>query len=463
MTISRREFTRLIAGGGAAAAMSQLSRTASMAAAANGGFRAMVGVFLFGGNDAWNMVVPTDGRYATYASTRNASLVLPRTSLMGLGASGYGLHPSFAPLQTAWNEGALNVLLNTGSLFAPLTKTLYQSRQDLVPLNLMSHADEQAHWQGNRVRGVSLDGYMGRIADKMSSPGISPLISVAGSNLITIGQSSSPLVLPSTGTIVRSGYVAGSTNTAIATRQAALDAFANPSELGNVTRLAGAGISSAYAQAVTANGIVSAATSTVDQYFRNPTTGAALTSDISRQLLRAARMIEARDGLGQSRQVFFVSQGGYDTHSAQTDGAGSPTTGAQANLYSDLAMALAGFYAAMKALGMQNNVTAFTMSDFGRVYKGNAQSGSDHAWGSNQLIIGGGLARSQVLGQYPNQTLGGPDDISSDGRWIPSVSIEEYIGSIAMWHGVSSVDMPYVFPNWSNWNGGGRGPVPFFG
>ena len=113
-------------------------------------------------------------------------------------------------------------------------------------------------------------------------------------------------------------------------------------------------------------------------------------------------------------------------------------------------MALAGFYAAMKALGMQNNVTAFTMSDFGRVYKGNAQSGTDHAWGNNQLIIGGGLARSQVLGQYPDQTLGGPDDISSDGRWIPSVSIEEYIGSIAMWHGVSSVDMPYVFPNWSN-------------
>jgi uncharacterized protein (DUF1501 family) len=463
MTISRREFTRLIAGGGAAAALGQLGRTASMAAVATSSYRAMVGVFLFGGNDAWNMVVPTDSRYATYASTRNAALVLPRASLMGLGSSGYGLHPSFAPLQAAWNEGALNVLLNTGSLFQPLTKSLYQTRPDLAPLNLMSHADEQAHWQGNRVRGVSLDGYMGRLADKMASPGISPLISVAGSNLITIGKSSSPLVLPSSGTIVRNGYVAGSTNTAIATRQAALDAFADGGAQGNVTRLTGAGISSAYAQAVTANGIVSATTSAVDQYFRNPTTGAALTSDISRQLLRAARMIEARDGLGHGRQTFFVSQGGYDTHSAQTDGPGSPTTGAQANLYSDLAMALAGFYAAMKAMGLSNNVTAFTMSDFGRVYKGNAQAGSDHAWGSNQLIIGGGLARSQVLGQHPNQTLGGPDDIASDGRWIPSVSIEEYLGSIALWHGVSTADMPYVFPNWSTWNGGGRGPVPFFG
>ena len=462
MAISRREFTRLLAGGGAFAAMGQLSRTASMAAPAVGGYRAMVGVFLFGGNDAWNMVVPTDGRYSTYAATRNPALVLPRTSLMSLGSSGYGLHPAFAPLQNVWNEGALNVLLNTGSLFQPLTKATYQSRPDLVPTNLMSHADEQAHWQGNRVRGVSVDGYMGRLADKMSSNGLSPMISVAGSNLITIGKSSSPLVLPSTGTIVRNGYTAGSTNAAVSARQAALESFASGGAMGNVTGLTGDALARAYSQAATANGIVSSTTSTVDQYFRNPNNGVALTSDISRQLLRAARMIEARDGLGHGRQVFFVSQGGYDTHSGQTDGQGSPTTGTQANLYSDLAMALAGFYNAMKALGMQNNVTAFTMSDFGRVFKGNAQNGSDHAWGSNHLIVGGGLARRQVLGRYPDMALGGPDDIANDGRWIPSVSIEEYIGSIAMWHGVSSVDMPYVFPNWATWNGGGRGPVPFF-
>ncbi len=461
MSISRREFTRLIAGGGAVAAMGQLSRTASMAQSATP-FRAMVGVFLFGGNDGWNMVVPTDGRYAAYASTRNAALVLPRTSLVNLGTSGMGLHPSFAPLQTAWNEGALNVVLNTGSLFQPLTKTLYQTRPDLAPLNLMSHADEQANWQGNRVRDTNLDGYMGRMADKLPAASIPPLISVAGSNLITIGKRSSPLVLPSSGGITRSGYAAGSTNTAVATRQAALAAFADASQLGSVAGLTGGGIGLAYDQAIMANTIVSSTTSGVDQYFKNPTTGAALTSDISRQLLRAARMIEARGTLGQNRQVFFVSQGGYDTHVDQTGGVGSPTTGAQANLFADLAMALAGFYAAMKALGVDDSVTAFTMSDFGRVYKGNAQAGSDHAWGSNHLVIGGGLARSQVLGKYPDQTLGGPDDIASDGRWIPSTAIEEYIGAIAQWHGVAAVDMPYVFPNWSTWNGGGRGPLPFF-
>ncbi len=461
MTISRREFTRLIAGAGALSAVGQLSRTASLAQTSTP-YRAMVGVFLFGGNDGWNMVVPNDDRHAAYAAARNTALVLPKASLMSLGTTGFGLHPSFAPLRTAWDEGALSTVLNTGSLFQPLTKTLYQTRPDMVPLNLMSHADEQAHWQGNRVRDTAVDGFMGRTADKIGATAIPSLISIAGGNLITIGRTSSPLILPSTGALSRNGFATGSTTTAIAARQAALAAFASEHTMGTVTGMTSGSISSAYAQAVTANAIVSSTTSSVDQYFRNPTTGAVLTSEVSRQLLRVARMIEARGTLGQSRQVFFVSQGGYDTHSAQTNGPGATTAGTQAALFSDLAMALAGFYAAMKALGVGRDVTAFTMSDFGRVYKGNAQAGTDHAWGSNHLVVGGGLAGSKVLGQYPNPAMGGPDDISSDGRWIPSTAIEEYIGAIAQWHGVSSADMGYVFPNWSNWNGGGRGPIALF-
>ena len=461
MAISRREFNRLFAGAGALAAVGQLSRTASLAQTSST-YRAMVGVFLFGGNDGWNMVVPTDSRYAAYSTLRNEGLVLPKTSLIQLGSTAFGLHPSFAPLRAAWNEGALGVVLNAGSLFAPLTKDQYKARPDLVPRNLMSHADEQLHWQGNRMRDTNLDGFMGRMADKMPPSDIPPLVSIAGSNLISIGKTSSPLVLQSTGTLNRNGFVQGSTNAAIAGRQSALAAFADASTLGSITGLTGSGISSAYARAVATNTILGSTTSVVDQYFRNPTTGATLTSDVSRQLLRAARMIEARNIIGQNRQVFFVSQGGYDNHSAQTNGPGNTTTGIQANLFSDLAMALAGFYNAMKALGLSSNVTAFTMSDFGRIYKGNAQNGSDHAWGSNHLVIGGGLNGSKVLGAYPNPTLGGPDDISTDGRWLPTTAIEEYIGAIAQWHGVATADMGYVFPNWSTWSKGGRGPLGMF-
>ena len=457
---SRRDLLRL---SGAAATMATIGRYTSVGAATADPYRVMVGVFLFGGSDNWNMVVPTDTRYAAYAANRGATLALPQASLTALSGVPFGLHPSLAPLTTAWNEGALNVVLNVGSLFAPLTKATYQSRTDLRPLALMSHADEQNHWQGNRVRDVNPDGFMGRINDREARLATPNLISIAGSQLSTIGASSSPLILPSNGTIVRNGFNAGATDNATVQRQNALGAFVDASALGPMAQVSGQAIAGSYAQAATANAIVSATTSTVDQYFKNPTTGATLTSDISRQLLRAARMIEARGTLGHARQVFFAAQGGYDTHSAQVD-ATATTTGTHANLLADLAMALAGFYNAMKALGLQNNVTAFTMSDFGRTYKVNAQCGTDHAWGNNHIVLGGAVRDRTIQGAYPDVALGGTQDIDSAalGRWIPTIATEEYLGPIAQWYGVAGSDMSGVFPNWTTWSTNGRGPIALF-
>lgn len=445
---------QLVAGGSATAALGTLGLTSALAAD-TGSYRAMVGVFLFGGNDAWNMVVPTDSRYATYASQRGSGIALAQSSLVPLTGTPFGLHASFAPLKTAWDEGALNVVLNTGTLVQPLTKALYTSRSDLRPLSLMSHEDQQNQWQGMRMRATNKDGFFGRMNDRSGvTSGLPPLISIAGSQLALIGDRSAPLILPSTGTIVRSGYSATSTDAAVKARQAALDVFADGSSFGAVTDLTAKGMSSAYAQAVAANTIVAAATSTVDKYFVNPANNATLTSDISRQLLRAARMIEARNSLSHAKQTFFVSQGGYDTHTNQL--------ASHNTLYADLALALAAFYNAMKSLGLQDNVTAFTMSDFGRVFKGNASVGTDHAWGSNHLVVGGAVTAGKVHGRYPDMTFGGPEDSSNDGRWIPSIATEEYVGAIAQWYGISAADLPYVFPNWSTWNGGGRGPVPLF-
>ncbi|MEJ2816984.1 DUF1501 domain-containing protein [Caulobacter sp. CCG-8] len=452
MTLSRRDLGRLLAGASATAALAHLGVTAALADTST--YRAMVGVFLFGGNDAWNMVVPNDSRYTAYASQRGA-IALKQDTLMPLTGTAFALHPAFAPLKTAWDEGALSAVLNTGTLYQPLTKSLFQSRPDLRPLNLMSHEDQQNEWQGMRVREKNLDGFMGRILDKAVQTDVPALISVAGSQLALIGRTASPLVLPSSGGISRYGYATSPPDGPVKARQAALDVFADTSAFGAVTDLTGRGMSSAYAQARTADTIISAASSTVDQYFKNPTTGAALTSDIAKQLLRAARMIEARNTLGHAKQTFFVSQGGYDTHTNEL--------ATHSTLYADLAMALAGFYNAMKALGLANNVTAFTMSDFGRVFKPNSNGGTDHAWGSNHLVLGAALASRKVHGRYPDTTFGGPEDANTDGRWIPSIAVEEYIGAIAQWYGVSASDMPYVFPNWSTWNGGGRGPVPLFG
>lgn len=460
MAVSRREFTRLLAGAGALSAVGQLSRSAAVAQAAPT-FRAVVGVFLFGGNDSWNMVVPNDDRYATYAARRGANLALPQASLSALTGSNFALHPSLAWLKPVWDDGGLGVVLNTGTLFQPMTRTLYSQRPDLRPLNLMSHDDEQTHWQGMLARGNAIEGFMGRIADRMAATSMPRVMSVAGSQLALLGKQTSPLVLSSTGTIVRNGYSASSTDNAIKLRQAALTAFADGASYGAMTEQTGKGLSDAYAQASLANQIVSAATSPVDQYFRNPTNGATLTSDVARQLQRIARLIAAKDTLAHDRQVFFASQGGYDNHSGQVNA--NTTQGTQANLFNDLGLALAAFYNAMKSLNLGDSVTAFTMSDFGRIYKANAQNGTDHAWGGNHLVVGGALANQKVHGRYPDMVFGGAEDISNDGRWIPSIAQEEYIGSIAQWLGVASADMPYVFPNWSTWNGGGRGPVPLFG
>ncbi|WCT72888.1 DUF1501 domain-containing protein [Sphingomonas naphthae] len=462
MCVSRRDFLRLGGAAAAFAATNTLFQTASLAAA-NGSYRAMVGVFLFGGADNWNMIVPTDTRYAAYAANRGSTLALPQASLTPLAGQPFGLHPSFAPLATAWNEGALSAVLNVGSLHQPLTKAQYQASSTARPLNLMSHSDQQAQWQGLRTRETNSDGYMGRMNDREAILAVPNLMSIAGANLALIGRSSSPLILPSAGTISRNGYNAASTDAAVIARQSALAAFGDGSGMGTATDLSAKAMGSAYNQAATANTIIGATTSSVDQYFRNPTTGAALTSDVSRQLLRVARMIEARGTLGHGRQTFFVSQGGYDNHSDQVSG--NNTTGTQANLYADLAMALAGFYAAMKSLGMQENVTAFTMSDFGRTFKVNASRGTDHAWGNNHLVLGGAVKDRTLFGAYPDVTLGGTQDIDSAalGRWIPTTAMDEYIGAIASWYGVAASDMPYVFPNWATWTSGGRGPIGLFG
>ena len=453
MTLSRRDFVRFTAGTGALAALGQLGRTSAMAAPV-GTYRAMVGVFLLGGNDGWNMVIPTDARHAAYLASRGP-VGLPASALKPLTNSTYALHPAMAALRPLWDEGSLALVLNTGTLFAPLTKATYNSRPDLRPSNLMSHSDEQGHWQGMSAREGSSDGFMGRIADRMTATPTPSLISLAGSTLAILGRQSSALAIPSTGAMTRSGV-----NPAQTARNNAVTALADGASYGTITDATGRSISASYAQANTANTILAAASS-VENYFLDPVTKAPLTSDIARQLIRVARMIEARGSLGHARQTFFVAQGGYDNHSGQVV-VGNPTAGVHAGLLGELAVALTCFHRAMQAMGMAQNVTAFTMSDFGRSYRGNAQGGTDHAWGNNHLVVGGNVKPGGIFGTYPDPTLGGANDIDGLGRFIPTIAQEEYVGAIARWHGVAAADMPYVFPNWTTWSTGGRAPLGLF-
>lgn len=452
MSISRRHFHKLAMSAGAAATLGMFGRGVAYGAP-TGNFRAMVGVFLAGGNDGWNMVVPSESTtYGAYVQSRQ-TVALPPSALTPLTGSGYALHKAMANLAPIWDAGAMALVLNTGTLAVPLDKATYNQRPDLRPTNLMSHSDEQEHWQGLRAQAVNRDGFMGRLGDRLGGGSVPPVISFAGNNVALIGQQSQSLVLPSKSVLTRMTSGNSAIDTAVAS-------FADGAPLGTLTDATAQTLTESYAMSAATAAVLNGA-SGVDSYFVDPATNAALTSDVAQQLKRIARMIEARATFGHTRQSFFASQGGYDTHDAQVV-YGAPDTGTHATLLKDLALALGGFYNAMQSLGLADNVTTFTMSDFGRTYKGNGQLGTDHAWGSNHLVIGGGVTPRSVLGSYPDPTIGGSSDISYEGRFVPTTSQEEYLGAILKWHGVSDADMPYVVPNWGTWSTNGRGPIGLY-
>ncbi|WP_224919789.1 DUF1501 domain-containing protein [Sphingomonas sp. R647] len=418
-------------------------------AASGSGYRAMVGLFLFGGNDGWNMLVPNGSAYGAYSEARGA-VAIKREVLIPLSGVGYGMHPSFAPLAPFWDQGKLSFVLNTGTLHAPLTKSLYNSREDLRPTKLFSHTDEEAHWQGLRARTSSDTGFMGRIADRSAISDVPSTISFAGANLAVAGAQSSALILPEAGALRLNQEMRSELAGAIA-------AFDSADGLGEIAAVtdgqidANRGLASRMDALLADGGLA-------QSFFIDPATGQLLNSSVARQLLRVARMIEMRQTLGHSRQSFFVGSNGFDTHANQVEG--NSASGTHAVLLHHVAAAVAAFYRAIEAMGLADTVTLFTMSDFGRTSKANDQRGTDHGWGNVQMVLGGGLRGHHIHGTHPSFELGGADDATGEGRFIPTLSSEQYLAAIAQWHGVGADNMGYVFPNWSEWSG--RGAVPLY-
>lgn len=451
MSVSRREVLRLVAGSSLASFMPAMARAQTIGGGT--GYKAIVTLFLFGGNDSNNMIVPTDARYSDYEQARGGAIALDQNALVGLPGTNYGLHPSLAPLQNIWNEGGLNWVFNTGPLLQPLTREQFESRPDLRPANLFSHDAQQNLWQTAGGTSELPTGWMGRVGDRFVDAGFqAPSISLAGAQRAMIGERNNPLLL-SSGNLQRSGYDPSSTAADDIARRNAVDvmlAATQNSDLGRITRDIMQGDLDAGVQL---DGILNSDDSAVTAAFVDPDNNA-VTGSLADQLKRVARLIEGRGVLGATRQTFMVSTGGFDNHRSQA--------GTHSGLLANVGRCVYAFYNTMKALGVENEVALFTMSDFNRVFAGNGSAGSDHAWGSHHFVVSGGLRPNQLLGGYPDLALAGPDDSRDDGRWIPTTSIEEYGGSLVRWLGVSDADMPYVFPNWSTWDGGGRGPVDLF-
>ncbi len=402
-------------------------------------YKALVCVFLFGGNDGNNTVIPIDtAGYGQYAGVRPASsgINLPQASLLPIQpinlGSPFGLHPSLTDLQTLFNQNRMAVLANVGTLLQPTTQSQYAA--GVRPLSLYSHADQQGQWQSAVSAAASGTGWGGRIADKVAplnaASGFPVVTSLDGAVLFTTGTVAIPLSIPATGSFALSGYNGGAAAAARlgAVRQVLAQASGN-------ALVHGAADIGAQALALSAivNPILANADSTIAPLFADLKTGTA------NQLYQVAKLIEARTATGAMRQIFFVQLGSFDTHGDQLN--------RQQNLFDELSPALKAFYDATVSLGVASQVTTFTLSDFGRTLQPASGGGTDHAWGSHHFIIGGAVQGGKIYGRYPELVLGGPDDAEKEGRWLPYCAVDQYGATLARWFGVAPADLGAVFPN----------------
>ncbi len=437
---SRRDFLRLgchtLSTIGAAAAFGKAGLMTARAQAASD-YKAIVCIFLFGGNDANNMLEPNDtATYANYQKIRQ-NLALPQGSLVSIHdpatGAGYGLHPSFAPIAPLYNSaGRLALLVNVGTLVHPVPRSssgMPQLTSVTLPVNLYSHADQQNQWQNSVPQGGSTTGWSGRLADRIatnSSTLVPPCLSISGNALQLVGQTTQP----STVNTSNFGLVAPATDPG----SVALQNMLSLSSGVTLIQAAQSTLKDAIAVAQAVNSAV-AGSSSLGVTFAN--------TDIGTQLAQVAKLIQVRAALGATRQIFFCSQGGYDTHSNQLP--------QQVTLYSNLAAAMAAFDTAMGLLNVQNNVTTFTESDFSRTFQPNGNAGTDHGWGSHALIMGGAVKGGNLYGTFPSLTLAGGDDSGTRGTWVPSASQDQYDAALAKWFGLSAqADLDYVFPNLDN-------------
>lgn len=434
--------------------------------AEGGTYKALVCIFLNGGNDGNNMVVPnhsdaTISNYAVYNTIRNPQgLAIPQANLLPItvprmGGLQYGLHPSMVGLQTLFTQAQpkLAIVTNVGSLVSPLTRTTYQNGSVPKPYQLFSHSDQVNQQQSSVSTTEVYSGWGGRIADHTMglNPGaLIPMItSISGAQLFTNGQTTSPLAISAAPTqlnqvLALSGY---DTTAPSVARRTALDQLRTVDLSSTVVKAA----SDVTELAMDASVALNQPDPVIATVF--PNTG------IGNQLKQVAKLLAVRNSLNISRQIFFCSIGGFDTHTTQIT--------SQATLLTQLSAAMKAFYDETVVQGIATDVTTFTQSDFSRTLLPTgtpADVGSDHAWGNHAMVMGGSVIGGDFYGMngsngtpFPTLQLSGPDDTDNRGRWIPKTAIDQYAATLATWYGLSAMDLPAVFPLLSNFGSNNLG------
>jgi uncharacterized protein (DUF1501 family) len=474
LSMQRRDFLR---GAASAASMTALGGGASVLsmgdAHAQTDYKALVCVFLYGGNDSFNMIIPSGTTYADYAKLRGF-LALPQSSALALNTE-FGAHPALQPLMDSWNASQLGILMNVGVLARPTTQAEFVSANgkngwedsnntDLCPPGLFSHSDQQILAEIGATNPFAVrTGWGGRLADALSAGNI---YSFAGSSRFAGSTKSTELALPGPGsTFGPEGF--GWQSKQQDARKAALTALANAQSSANNVQAAFQSVQkTGFKYSALLEPILMQAPTASAADAANPEISAAFNNlqgangnEFSRQLYQVAKMIKNRSALGGGRHIYFVSMGGFDNHDNQVPSTSGvlEAGGAHYTLLARLASGMTSFQKAMNDLNVAGNVTAFTMSDFGRTSKPNTSLGSDHGWGGVQLVMGGAVKGKAVYGTYPQFALGkdgGKDDSgiydwSSQGRWIPTLGTDQMAATLINWF-APGLDAGTVLPNLKN-------------
>jgi uncharacterized protein (DUF1501 family) len=413
-----------------------------------GGYKALVCVFLFGGNDGANTVIPTNAHeFALYTAGRE-NLALPSSGLLSLnplntGGRPFALHPSMTNMRTLFNSGKACVVGNVGTLLAPMTRSDWENDTKAVPTDLFSHNSQALQWQTSVSDRDSLTGWGGRVADIVNSANgasdVSMLLSVhpQGANTFQIGDSVNLFAVPAEGPRQLEGFGSAPTGDNPSGNDKALyAALQNILNLdrGNLIRKE---YSRIFRESIEKSQSLAAALATVPAF-----TTVFPDTRLGQQLHMTAKLIAIRGPLALNRQIFFCSDGGYDTHESQL----TP----HAELLTELDAAIGAFHAATVELGVESQVTTFTASEFGRTFTSNGR-GTDHGWGSHHFVVGGAVQGQRFYGTYPELVLDGTYD-SGRGSWIPTTSVDQYSATLARWFGVSDSHLADVFPNIGNFN-----------
>ena len=440
------------------------------------GYKGLVCLFLKGGNDSNNTIIPITGPNRTAYDAARGILAVPTSSLAATGitpttysdGSTYAFHHKLPKMRQLFSAGDCAVVANVGTLVAPVTKTEYQNRTVATPPQLFSHSDQQVQWQSSVPDKPFTTGWGGRLGDLLNSwntdlgAQISISMTLAGANSFQVGSSTVQYAVTTGGSVSYYGYGTTYANAFKAGATQADKLAPDPSDYSTSpegkrmaafqtimnagrTNLLERGIAATQKRAYEKDILLASAISGVTLNTVFPTTGT------GQQLQMIAKLIAARNTLCQKRQIFYAELGSFDTHDNQT----SAGAGGHEALLTEMDDAVKAFYDAMVEIGVTNDVCLFTSSDFSRTLtpnKADATGGSDHAWGGQALVVGGPVAGNNIYGTIPNLTVGGPSDVDTTnarGRYIPTTSVDEYAATIAKWFGVGSTEMSTVFPNLS--------------